>query len=353
MICLGKQITIREVAELAGVSVATASRVLSDSSYPVRPALRQRVREAAEALDYTPNAVAQALRGDVCKDIALIIPNLSNPFYLQAVLGAGEALEKDSYSIRFCNTMHDPQRERNFIRQLYERQVRGVILSSLGEENAEFVNKYIRKGMKFVLLDQLLPNVDAPAIHYDSRAGAVLAVEHLLQQGHTKIAFATTSLVRFTRQEIYAGYRETLLNAGITPNPELLYEHTIDKAGRGSDYELNVGRHIAKAFIDNHCPATAVFCVNDMVAIGLIQTLTENGIRVPEDVSVVGYDDIPLAGAYVPTLTTVHYPAQEMGRLAGIMLMDALRNEEDSMSLTMRLSPKLTVRKSVCPPRHL
>ncbi len=353
MICMGKQITIRDVAELAGVSVATASRVLSDAVYPVRPALRQRVREAAETLDYTPNAVAQALRGDVCKDIALIIPNLSNPFYLQAVLGASEALEQDSYSIRLCNTMHDPVRERNFIQQLYERQVRGVILSSLGEENAEFVNRYIRKGMKFVLLDQLLPNVNAPAIHYDSRAGAVLAVEHLLEQGHKKIAFATTSLVRFTRQEIYAGYREALLTAHITPDPGLLYEHTIDKDGRGSDYELNVGRHIADAFIRDNCPATAVFCINDMVAIGLIQTLTEQGIRIPEDVSVVGYDDIPLAGAYVPTLTTVHYSAQEMGRLAGIMLMDALRNEEAAMNLTMRLSPKLTVRKSVCPPRNL
>lgn len=348
---MAKPITIKDVAEKAGVSVATASRVLSDSSYPVRPALRQRVKEAADALEYSPNAFAQALRGDVCKDIALIIPNLSNPFYLQAVLGAGEALEQDAYSIRFCNTMHDPERERSFIRQLYDRQVRGVILSSVAQDNAQFVNKYIQKGMKFVLLDQQLPDVEVPAIDYDSRAGAKLAMEHLLELGHKKIAFATTPLVRFTRQEIYAGYCKALTAAGISPDPALLYERAIDKAGRGSDYELNIGRQIAEDFLQDGCPATAIVCINDMVAIGLIQTLTLHGIRVPEDVSVVGFDDIPLAGAYVPALTTVHNPAQEMGRLAAIMLLDALRSEDSAMALTMRLSPKLMVRNSTCPPR--
>lgn len=350
---MGKQITIKDVAKKAGVSVATASRVLSDSSYPVRPALQQKVRDAAEELEYSPNAFAQALRGDVCKDIALIIPNLSNPFYLQAVLGAGEALDQDSYSIRLCNTMHDPERERNFIRQLYDRQVRGVILSSVAQDNAEFVNKYIQKGMKFVLLDQQLPGVDAPSIDYDSRAGARLAVDHLLELGHKKIAFATTPLVRFTRKEIYAGYCKSLNAAGITPDAGLLYERAIDKTGRSSDYELNLGRQIAGEFIANGCPATAVVCINDMIAIGFIQTLTQNGIRVPEDVSVIGFDDIPLAGAYVPALTTIYYPAQEMGRLASIMLLDALRSEESAISVSMRLSPKLTLRNSTCPPKHI
>lgn len=341
-----KQITIKDVAKKAGVSVATASRVLSDSSYPVRPALQQKVREAAEELEYSPNAFAQALRRDVCKDIALIIPNLSNPFYQQAVLGAGEALDQDSYSIRLCNTMHDPEREREFIRQLYDRQVRGVILSSVAQDNAEFVNKYIQKGMKFVLLDQLLSGVDAPSIDFDYRAGTRLAVEHLLKLGHQIIAFATTPLVRFTRKEIYAGYCKALNAAGITPDEGLLYERSMDKSGRGSDYELNIGRLIAGELIKDGCPATAVVCINDMIAIGLIQALTQKGIRVPEDVSVVGFDDIPLAGAYVPALTTVHSPAQEMGRLAAIMLLDALRSKEQAMAVTMRLSPKLVVRES-------
>lgn len=349
---MGKQITIKDVAELAGVSVATASRVLSESGYPVRASLQQKVKEAAEKLEYTPNAMAQSLRRDVCRDIALIIPNLSNPFYLQAVLGVGEGLASGDYNLIFCNTMHDPQRERNFLKQLYERQVKGVILSSVEDSNVETINKYAKKGMRFVFLDQMLSGVECPGINYDSKAGARLAVEHLLEIGHKKIAFATTPLVRFTRQQIYSGYQDALLAAGIPCDPELLFERSISKLGRGSDYELTLGRQIADEFIEKGCPATAIMCINDMVAIGLIQALTQKGVRVPEDVSVVGFDDIPLAGAYLPALTTVHYPAQEIGRLATIMLLDSIQSSEKQMALTMNLAPQLMVRDSVAPP-HL
>lgn len=344
---MGKQKTIRDVAELAGVSVATASRVLNDSGYPVRPQLRQRVKEAAEKLEYSPNIMAQSLRKETNRDIALIIPNISNPFYLQAVLGVGEALSSRDYNMIFCNTMHDPERERNFLRQLYERQVKGVILSSVAAGTAELVQKFMQRGMKFVLLDQMLSDVESPGIHYDSRAGARMAVEHLLEKGHRRIAFATTSLVRFTRTEIYTGYREALLAAGFPCSPELLYECSISKVGRGSDYELNIGRQIAKQFLSDGCPATAVLCINDMVAIGLIQTLVQNGVRVPEDVSVIGFDDIPIAGAFLPALTTVHYPAQEIGRLAALMLMDSIQTGEVQTGLTMSLTPKLMIRDSV------
>ena len=347
---MAKQKTIKDVAALAGVSIATASRVLSDSSYPVRPQLRQKVKEAAEKLEYAPNTVAQSLRREVCRDIALIVPNISNPFYLQAVLGVGEALSSGDYNMIFCNTMHDPDRERNFLRQLYERQVKGVILSSVAEGTAELVQKFSQRGMKFVLLDQMLPGVESPAIHYDSRAGARMAVEHLLGQGHRRIAFATTSLVRFTRMEIYRGYQEAMATAGVPCPPELLYECAINKTGRGSDYELNIGRQIAKNFIADGCPATAILCINDMVAIGLVQALVQAGIRVPEDVSVVGFDDIPIAGAFLPALTTVHYPAQEIGRLAAIMLMDSIQTGESQTALSMSLTHKLMVRNSTAPP---
>ncbi len=344
---MSKQKTIRDVAALAGVSIATASRVLNDSSYPVRPQLRQKVKEAAEKLEYAPNTMAQSLRKEICRDVALIVPNLSNPFYLQAVLGVGEALSSGSYNMIFCNTMHDPDREQAFLRQLYERQVKGVILSSVAEGTAELVQKFIQRGMKFVLLDQKLPNVESPAIHYDSRSGAKMAVEHLLSQGHRRIAFATTSLVRFTRTEIYNGYREALQSAGLQPSPALLFECAISKAGRGSDYELNIGRQIAEDFCRRGCPATAIVCINDMVAIGLIQTLVKNGVRVPEDVSVIGFDDIPIAGAFIPALTTVHYPAQEIGRLAALMLMDSIQSDSDQTALSMTLTPTLILRDSV------
>ena len=159
-------------------------------------------------------------------------------------------------------------------------------------------------------------------------------------------------MVRFTRKEIHTGYCKALNAAGIEPDAKLLYERSMDKSGRGSDYELNIGRLIAREMLRDDCPATAVVCINDMIAIGLIQALTQNGVRVPQDVSVVGFDDIPLAGAYVPALTTVHYPAQEMGRLAAIMLLDALRSDEQTLSVTMRLRPKLVTRESTGNPKN-
>ena len=345
-----KQKTIKDVAALAGVSIATASRVLGDSGYPVRPQLRQRVLEAAEQLEYTPNIVAQSLRREALKEIALIVPNLSNPFYLQAILGAGEALAANGYGLILYNTMHDPERERTFLVQLQQRQVRGVILSSVSEENADTVKKHIQKGTHFVLLDQMLEGVESPGIHFDSRAGAKMAVQHLLSQGHQRIAFATTALVRFTRTQVHKGYRDALLSAGIDPDPALLYECTIDKLGRSSDYELNIGRRIAEQFVSDGCPATAVLCINDMVAIGLIQALVQKGVRVPEDVSVMGFDDIPFAGAVLPPLTTIHYPAQEAGKLAAIMLMDSIQSGEKQTELTISLTPTLVLRSSVAPP---
>ena len=344
---MGKQATIKDVAALAGVSVATASRVLAESGYPVSPQLGQRVRESAEKLEYTPNPMAQGLRKSNCKDLALIVPNLSNPFYLQALLGVSEAI--GDYQMLFCNTGHDGVKEKQFLEQMYSRQVKGVILSSVAEDASETVNKYIQKGMRFVLLDQMLPDVEIPGIQYDPRAGAHMAVEYLLSQGHQRIALATTPLVRYTRTEIFKGYSESLLQAGIGQDPSLVYECSISKAGRGSDYELGIGRQIAEEFVKNGCPATAVLRVNDMVAIGFIQALVQKGIKVPDDVSVIGFDNIPIAGAYLPALTTVHFPAQEMGRLAARMLLDAIESDESQTALTMSLAPQLMIRDSVAP----
>ena len=348
---MGKQKTIRDVAELAGVSVATASRVLNDTDYPVRQHLKQRVRDAAEKLNYSPNAVARSLRQDTCKDIGLIVPNISNPFYLQAIHGIEDALRTSDYNIILCNTMHDPGREKAFLKQLYERQVKGVILSSVCEVNADIVQMHSKRGMKFVLLDQMLAGVETMCINFDSRAGSRMATEYLIQQGHQKIAFATTPMIRWTRKEMYKGYQDALLTAGIPLDDTLIFEHSQNQAMTSEGDELNIGRTIADSFIRRGCPATAILCVNDMVAIGCIQALDRHGIHVPVDVSVVGFDDIPFAEAYLPALTTIHYPAQEIGRLAAIMLVDSIQNNTPKQSLAMNLTPRLVIRDTVSPIR--
>lgn len=347
---MGKQATIRDVAELAKVSLATVSRVLNDSAYPVSAELKQRVKEAAEQLQYIPNG-NRAFTG-VQRDIGLVLPNITNQFYMQTMLGVGDVLVKQEYNLILCNTVRVQEQERAYLRQLYDRGVRGVILSSV-DENANIVNEYTKKGMKFVLLDQKLTDVECSGINFDSREGARLATEYLLQQGHKKIAFATLPMSRWTRVEMFKGYKNALKSAGIVCSRKLVYERRPDDVPMYSNLELEAGCRIAEEFLKDGCPATAIVCINDMLAIGVIRTLVQNGVSVPEDVSVVGFDDIPFAGLFMPALTTVHCSAVEMGRLAALMLLDSFGNEMQEMPVSMRLSPTLVVRDSVSKPRDM
>ena len=346
---MGKQATIRDVAKLAGVSLATVSRVLNDVDYPVSAELRQRVRDAVEQLDYVPNAVAQSLRKDVGRDVALVIPNISNPFYLQTMLGIDEVLSKNNYNIILCNTLRNPKLERDTLRKLYERQVRGVILSSV-DENAQIVQEYAKKGMKFVLLDQKLTGVESTGINFDARAGARMATEYLIGMGHQKIAFATLPMTRWTRTEMHEGYRGALLVAGLPYDQSLVYERIAQQVSISGDMELESGRIIAESFLADGCPATAIVCINDMLAIGVIKTLLRHGVRVPEDISVFGYDDIPFAEVFEPSLSTVHYPAVETGRLAAVMMLENMSGRESELLLSMQLTPRLVIRNTVAPP---
>lgn len=344
-----KQATIRDVARLAGVSLATVSRVLSDGDYPVSAELKQRVRDAVAQLGYVPNTVARSLRQDVSRDIGLVIPNISNPFYLQTMLGINDALNKKDYSLILCNTMRNAQQERVYLRQLFERKVRGIILSSV-DENADIVEEYGKKGMKFVLLDQKITGMESTGINFDSRAGARMATEHLISLGHSRIAFATMPMTRWTRTEMHMGYRDALVLAGLGYDSRLVYERMPEKLAPYADFELEAGKMIAESFLADGCPATAIVCINDMLAIGLIKTLKARGVRVPEDVSVFGFDDIPFASTFEPPLSTVHYPAIETGRLAAMMLMDTLESGSGEMPVSMQLAPSLVIRETVAPP---
>ena len=344
-----KQATIRDVARLAGVSLATVSRVLNDADYPVSAQLRQRVRDAMDRLGYVPNAMARSLRRDISRDIGLVIPNISNQFYLQTLLGINDVLGKKDYHLILCNTMRDPAQERKYLRQLFERKVRGIILSSV-DENADIVEEYVKKGMKFVLLDQKITGMESTSINFDSRAGARMATEYLLSLGHSRIAFATLPMTRWTRSEMHMGYRNALVVAGVPYDPGIVYEQMPEAVAPYADLELEAGKIIAESFLKDGCPATAILCINDALAIGLIKTLRKHGVRVPEDVSVFGFDDIPIAGTFEPSLTTVHYPAIETGRLAAMMLMDNLESGAADSPVSMQLTPTLVIRDTVAPP---
>ncbi len=346
---MGKQATIRDVANLAGVSVATVSRVMNDLDYPVSDELKQRVRDAIYTLDYVPSTAARAMRQEPSRDIGLVIPNISNPFYLQCLQGINEVLSKKDYSVILYNTARNSEQERKYLRKLCDRQVRGVILSSV-DDNAEVIREYSKKGMRFVLLDQKISGMESTEVNFDSRTGMRMATEHLISMGHKKIAFATLPKTRWTRKEMFQGYREALAVAGIPYDSELLYECMPKNIQPNDDFEMRAGTQIAENFLKDGCPATAIVCINDMLAIGLIKTMRRNGVRVPEDVSVFGFDDIPFAEICEPALSTVRYPAVEAGRLAAMMLLEKIEADDMGMLVSMQLTPSLVLRDTISAP---
>lgn len=343
-----KRMTITDIAKIAGTSVTTVSRVLNDVNYPVSEELKRKVREAAQAANYVPNPMARSLKSNnhSFTDIGIVIPNISNQFYLQTTLGINNIAFEKGYNLILCNTMRRVEKEREYLRMLYERQARGVILSSI-DTDSDVVCSYIEKGMKFVLLDQRIENSNCSFINFDSRKGAGMAVDYLISQGHKHIAFATTPLTRWTRKEVFIGYKDALKNANIEYTEDLLYVSGREYDNEDSNYEVNSGDILAKQFIENPHDATAVLCINDMVAFGFIRTLRMNGIHVPEDISVVGFDDIPFADTFIPPLTTIRYPSNETGKLAAMMLFNNMNNDGDDLALGMKLEPKLIIRETV------
>lgn len=342
-----KKVTITDVAKAASTSPTTVSRVLNNTEYPVSIELRERILSAVRELGYAQNLPNRKKNCVEQRDIGVIIPNITNLFYPQTVLGIEGAIADSGYNILLFNTLRSKKREQECLQLLYERQVKGVIISAV-DNNIDNLNKYLNSGMKFVLLDQLIKDSSGcPSLNFDSRKGARMAIKHLVAKGHRRIAFATTPLTRWTREETFKGYKEALALADIEFDEELVFVASEEQEGMSSNYEVEAGKRLAVEFHKKGCAATAILCVNDMVAFGVITELADLGIRVPEDISIIGFDDIPLAEVFIPTLTTVRYPAYDTGKLAAMLLLDNMSNNFNQLSINMKMDPQFVERHTV------
>lgn len=340
-----KRATIKDVAELANVSVATVSRVLSNADYPVSAELRAQVELAAKELSFAyTTAPRQGKNSGGNREIALVVPNLANPFYVQTIQGISAVCFENGYQMILCNSQRDAAIEARMLQQLYEHKVTGVIISPNTDDFSALAG-FIARGMVFVRLDQRSDNDGSYNINYDYRQGARIAVRYLLENGHQRIAFASTPLTRWSRRELFKGYTDQLSRRDIPQDEALVMLYGDDSAEDLDHYELQAGERLAAKVAQSR--ATAVLCVNDIFAFGMIHGLGKLGLRVPEDISVVGFDDITLARAFMPSLTTVRCPSYETGRLAAMMLIDCLQNKGNTAPLNMHLQPTLVERLSV------
>jgi LacI family transcriptional regulator len=341
-----KRTTIYDIARAAEVSVATVSRVLSNSSYPVSPELKRKIKAAAKELSYRPNMIGRQLKTNNSMTIGVIIPSISNPFYADVVLGIEEIARKNGYHVLLCNSQQNPKLEEEYLQTLFDKQVRGIIISSISEQK-DLINEYLSKGLIVISIDQTIDNPDVYQIGFDYRKGGYIATKHLIENGHRKIAFITSPLNRPSRLGIFKGYQEALLESGIVPLASWVQESALHEGEyNGNTFEFNNGKELIRNILHIADQPTAILACNDLTAFGVINELNLQGIEVPNKISVIGFDNIELSQMVAPSLTTIDHPKFEMGRFACDLLMDMLNSRPVTVKEIM-LQPKLVIRNSV------
>jgi LacI family transcriptional regulator len=324
--------TIKDVARRAEVSLSTVSAVLNGSA-PTSSSTRLRVLAAVAELGYEPNSQARNLKRQRSHAIGLIVPDVLNPFFALVAEGIGDEARRRDYLLVLCSTDFDGEREASYARLLRARRLDGIVhLSGTGLPPSALYE--LASSARVVTVDERVHGFAAPFVGSDNRRGARAAAELALARGHTSFGIIAGPTGLWTAEQRLAGYREALAAAGIDPDrvPTV----------RG-DYRLESGRAAAATLLA-HDP-TVILAANDLMAIGCLQHALGRGLRVPRDVSVVGYDDVPLATVVMPALTTVRQPAREMGRVAARLLLDEIEGGEVPESVD--LQPEVVERESL------
>jgi LacI family transcriptional regulator len=302
--------SITEVARLAGVSIATASRVVSSSGYPVSPATRERVLDAARTLDYVPNALARGLLKSQVPVVGVIVHDITDPYFAEVVRGVEDAASPGGHLVITCSSERDPERESSYVRLLRSMRAAAVIFAGSGLD-APTSNDEIARHLAAMRADgaavvHLSPHAGgAPEVSVDNAGGIAAMVAAVVGLGHRRIAFLAGPRSLFVARERLAGYRRGLADAGIDFDPRLVVSTGFDRAG---------GAVGVDALVAGVAPFTAICAANDLLALGALGRLADLGFEVPRDVSVAGFDDISVAAITAPSLTTVRLPLREMGR---------------------------------------
>lgn len=337
--------TILDIARLAQASPATVSRVLNDTDYPVTAELRERVRGAAEALNYQPNIFSQMLKGVSSREIGIIVPDLINPFYAQLVSAVAKQCVSQGYAPIVCSSYDSPELENRQIDILLRQQVAGILLSSINNEEDSLKKLTGANAPPLILFDQSNEGFGGSSVLFDFYKGGYMAADHLISCGHRRIAFVSHPLNRRSRLQVFEGYRAALTEAGIPVEDGLVLISSAQQEMQG-DVDFNTGKALAEMLME--CPELpdAVMAINDITAIGIMHSLAQRGIKMPRDLSIIGFDNIPVADMITPGLTTIHQPASKTGRAAADLLFARLANPELPPSRVI-IQPELVIRQSV------
>jgi LacI family transcriptional regulator len=335
-------VTLRDVARVAGVHPATVSRALNEETRGlVNEETARRVLKAAEKLRYQPNPIARGLKTNQSYTIGVLIPDLTNPLFPPILRGIEDRLETAGYTPLIANTDNDPERELLDSQTMRARQVDGIIAATARRDH-RLHDALLEAGIELVLVNRRQEQIPVSSATADDRMGMRLAVEHLLSLGHTRIAHLAGPLDYSTGLDRHESFHETMRAAGLEPDPELVLgaeAFTESEGARLCGQLVAAGRQF-----------TAVAAANDLLALGCYDVFAERGMRCPEDVSVVGFNDMPFAARFQPPLTTIHIPHYEIGKAAAQLMLERLQDAE-APPHEVRLQPSLVVRRSTGPAR--
>ncbi len=338
-------ITIKDVAKQAGVSHSTVSRALHDSPL-ISEATVERIRQIANEMGYFPSATARSLRTNRSHALGVIVSNIDDPFFSEILQGIEEMAQENGYSMLMAASQRDPEREQVIVQDMRERHVDGLIICSTSF-SAKQRHKLLEYGIPIVMVNNQAAEEYRYSIYHDDVDGSRQATQHLINLGHQHIAYLGNSLSGRTTLDRLTGFRQEMDAAGLPIPAEYIHEVP---GGRAED-----GLASLDHFINLLQPPTAIFCFNDMLAIGLLNGLQMAGIRVPEDISVVGFDNIVFSAYTNPPLTTLDQPKRYIGAEAARLilgLLNPLADEEFPKMKIQRLKGNLLIRQSTASPRE-
>jgi LacI family transcriptional regulator len=331
-----KSATVREVARRAGVSPMTVSRVVNGNR-GVRPETRVAVEKVIAALGYVPNSLARGLTSQKTGVLGLMVPDVGNPFYAPVARSAERVARGAGFYLMYGNSENNLAYEREFIAAMLRQRIEGLLIVPVGDASRIPLLTLERHHTPFVLIDRTVNGLECDVVLGDSVGGARRLVEHLIALGHRRIAMLAEGVSVSTSRDRRRGYHAALEAAGIEIDPQLLVETTVDLPG---------GYQGMQTLLDLDPRPTAVFAINNLTAVGAIKAIRERGVRVPEDMALVAFDDIEHVASLWPFLTVIPQPAETLGAIAAQLLLERIAGRSSEQPRVVILPSDPIVRES-------
>ena len=338
--------TIRDVAKKAGVSVMTVSRVINGKRN-VKESTRKKVLKAIEELGYVPNSIARSLTIKKTATIGLVISDITNPFFTTVARGVEDTAISNHFTVILCNTDEDPEKELMYVEVLARHKVDGIIFTSASGKKSPLKSLFIRN-IPLVLIDRTIEGInDIDIVRGDSVYGAYILTKHLIDLGHKRIGIILGNRNISTALDRAEGYKKALKDSNIPIDESLI------KINENSKFSKEDGYRLTKELLNMENPPTAIFGGNNLMAIGAILAIREMGLKIPDDISLVSFDDIESLSEVYPFLTVVKQPAYTMGVIATELLIRRIENKDKiKEKREVILKPELIIRNSTSSPKN-